>query len=84
MPITRTTIQNRAVFEARKRQIEVAELVVNRDAFQTELDRILGNDSGDNLTVEMLQSAETLIGQIAKLNKAIGIKRISKRSKRLS
>jgi hypothetical protein len=71
--ITRTSLQNRAVLEARQRQVEVKALVVKRDNLQAEFDIIFANDI-DNLTKEMVEKAESLMIQIAQLNKTIGVK----------
>ena len=73
MLITRTTTQNRAVFDGRKRRLEVIVLAGKRDLLQVEFDHIFEADIED-VTDEMTQRADDLMGQIAKLNKLIGIK----------
>lgn len=82
MLITRTSTQNRAVFEARQRQIEVAGLVTKRNNLQAEFDAIFEIDL-DGLTNEALEKAESLMAQIAKLNKTIGVKGTDRTKKRL-
>jgi hypothetical protein len=73
MLITRTTVQNRAVFDNRRRRLEVMVLAGKRDSLQSEFDHMFETDV-EMLTEESVQRANDLMGQIAKLNKLIGIK----------
>jgi hypothetical protein len=76
--ITRTSVQNRAVLEAHQRQLEVTALVVKRDGLQKEFDAIFATNT-DSLTAQMVEKAQSLMAQIAKLNKAIGVKSTSRK-----
>ncbi|MBZ5643702.1 MAG: hypothetical protein LAO19_13150 [Acidobacteriia bacterium] len=82
--ITRTSVQNRAILEARQRQLEVTALVAKRDKLQTEFDDIFIQpieilEGVEVLTGEMIQRAQSLMAQIAKLNKTIGVKGSTRR-----
>ena len=82
--ITSTSVQNRAILEARQRQLEVTALVAKRDKLQTEFDDIFIQpieilEGVEVLTGEMIQRAQSLMAQIAKLNKTIGVKGSTRR-----
>jgi hypothetical protein len=71
--ITRTTVQNRAILETRRRQLDLKAVVVKRDALQAEFDAICAVEL-DGISEDAINTANELMAQIAKLNKTIGAK----------
>jgi hypothetical protein len=69
--ITKTTADNRDVFEARKREFQVKDLISARDKLQTEFDALM---SDEDMTEEALQKGQELLTQIAEMNRSIGVK----------